>query len=171
MTFSDENNLSQPQHWNLQVVAGLLSTSFLYPPQVVRNLAENRHRTGSHSILGNLNWFALQPCHARPLPRKLLKQGEEEEELEVLLRGRILLQLQLQLRSPAGAAALAAAAAAARPGVPRDGGRADEDPDLRVDPAAAELSRREAKNAGEQVDKFGFYDCIDVSAIICMFQN
>ena len=69
------------------------------------------------------------------------------------------------------AAALAAAAAAARPEIPRDGGRADEDPDLRVDPAAAELSMREAKNAGEQVDKFVFYDCIDVSAIICMFQN
>ena len=69
------------------------------------------------------------------------------------------------------AAALAAAAAAARPGLPRDGGRADEDPDLRVDPAATELSRREAKNVGLQVDKFGFYDCSDVSAIRCMFQN
>ena len=45
------------------------------------------------------------------------------------------------------AAALAAAAAAARPELPRDGGRADENPDLRIDPAAAELSRREAKNA------------------------
>ena len=75
--------------------------------------------------------------------------------------------------SPAAPAALgiphlAAAAAAA---LARDVGRADEDADLRVDPAALELSRREGKQAEQQCEKFGFYDCSEVSAIICMFKN
>ena len=42
---------------------------------------------------------------------------------------------------------------------------------LRVDQAALELSRREGKQAEEQCDKFGLYDCSDVSGIICMFKN
>ena len=66
-----------------------------------------------------------------------------------------------------GMSHLAAAAAAA---LARDVGRADEDADLRVDPAALELSRREGKQAEEQCEKFGFYDCSEVSAIICMFK-
>ena len=52
---------------------------------------------------------------------------------------------------------LAVAAAAA---LARDAGRTDhdEDADLRVDPAALELSRREGKQAEEHFEKFGIYD-------------
>ena len=63
---------------------------------------------------------------------------------------------------------LAAAAAVA---LALEGGFADEDADLRVDPAALEPSRREGKQAEEQCEKFGVYDCSEVSAIIHIFKN